>query len=100
MMLLQEKEVTARTSCVLCTILPWLTGLSIAPALLLFLACDFSHKCWLHGFIWAMARPGLSRTLVIVMVLSPVFVLLTYAFAFFNCRRPRHVLDRGGRSFG
>jgi hypothetical protein len=99
MMLLREKEVTGRISCVLCAILPWLTILGIAPAFLLFWACDFSHKCWLHGFMWGMAMPGLPRTLAIVMVLGPFFVLITYAFAFLNCRRPRGVPDRGGRSF-
>ena len=100
MTLLREKEVAGPISCVLCTILPWLTVLSIAPAFLLFVACKFSHKCWLHGFLWGMTMPGLPRTLAIAMVLGPFCVLLTYAFAFLNCRRPRNVLDRGGRSLG
>jgi hypothetical protein len=100
MTLLREKQVTGPISCVLCTILPWLTVLSIAPAFLLLVACKFSHKCWLHGFMWGMAEPGLPRTLAIAMVLGPLLVLLTYAFAFLNCRRPRDAVDRGGRSFG
>jgi hypothetical protein len=100
MTLLREKQDTGPISCVLCTILPWLTGLSIAPALLLFGACDFSHKCWLHGFMWGMAKPGLARMLTVAMVLGPFLVLLTYAFAFLNCRRPRDIPDPGGCSFG
>jgi hypothetical protein len=100
MTLLQEKQVTGRTSCVLCGILPWLAVLSIVPAFLLLVACKFSHQCWLHGFMWGMALPGLPRTLAIAMALGPFLFLLTYAFAFLNCRRPRGVPDRGGRSFG
>jgi hypothetical protein len=45
-----------------------------------------------------MAKPGLPRTLAIAMALGPFLVLLTYAFAFLNCRRPQDVPDRGGPS--
>ena len=88
------------TSCVICFILALLTVLSIVPVFLLFWACQFSWKCVFHSFAWAMAFPGEIRTLAIVMVFGPFFVLLTYVFAFLNCNRTRDVLDRSGRPFG
>jgi len=89
-----------RMCCVLCTILALLTVLSIVPAFLLVWVCVFSWKCVVHSFVWAMAFPGEIRTLAIVIVFGPFFVLLTYVFAFLNCNRTRDVLDRSGRPFG
>jgi hypothetical protein len=84
-----------RSSCALCTWLALLTVLGIALWCILFWACQFSSKCVLHGFDWAMARPGMLRIFAIAAVLGPVLMLLSYLAALFNCRKPRNdVLER------
>jgi hypothetical protein len=85
---------------VLSAILALLTVISTVPAFLLFCLCEFSSRCLLHNFAWAMAVPGLPRTMVIAMVLGPFFVLLSSILAFLGYRRPRDVLDHRDRSFG
>jgi hypothetical protein len=88
-----------RISGIVCFILALLTVLSIAPVVLLFLACEFSPECLVRGFGRFLVGPEGVRKPAVVVLLGPILVLLTYVLAFIRCHK-RDVLDRAGRPLG
>ncbi len=89
-----------RTSSAIRFILALLTVLSITPALLLFLACEFSPECLVRGFGRFLVGPGGVRKPAIAVLLGPIVVLLAYILVFISCHRHRDVIDRAGRHVG
>lgn len=89
-----------RNSGIICFILALLTVLSIAPVVLLFLACEFSPECLVRGFGRFLVGPGGVRKPAVAVLIGPILVLLTYVFAFISCHRRRTVIDRAGRPLG
>lgn len=89
-----------RISSTICFILALLTVLSVAPVLLLSLACEFSPDCLVRGFGHFLIGPGGVRKPAVVIMLGPIFILLAYVLVFLGCHRRRDVLDRDGRSLG
>ena len=82
-----------RTSSLICFILALLTVLSIAPAFLLFCACELSPGCLARGFGNFLIGPEGVRKPAIVIMLAPLFVMLAYVVVFLRCHRRRDVLD-------
>ena len=89
-----------RISSFICFSLALLTVLSITPAFLLFCACELSPTCLARGFGNFLIGPAGVRKPAIVIVLGPLFVLLTYVVVLVRCHRRRDVLDFSGRSPG
>jgi hypothetical protein len=89
-----------RTASLVCFVLALLTVLSVAPAFLLFCACELSPSCIARSFGNFLIGPLGVRKPAIVIMLGPLFVLLAYAVVFLRCHRRRDVLDFTGRSPG
>jgi flagellar biosynthesis protein FliP len=81
-----------------CFILALLTVLSIAPVLLLTMACEFSPECLVRGFGRFLVGPEGVRKPAVVVLLGPILVLLAYVVVFVRCHRRRDVIDRTGRA--
>lgn len=90
----------ARTSSVICFILALLTVLSIAPVLLLTMACEFSPECLVRGFGRFLVGPEGVRKPAVVVLIGPILVLLAYVLAFIRCHRQRDVIERADRPLG
>ena len=86
--------VKRRISCSICFVLALSASLSAVPVVLHFWLCEFSSRCF-TDVLWYLTIVSVqSRRLAIAIVFGPLVLLLLYAFAFFNCHRPRDVLER------
>ena len=90
-----------RISGIICFILALLTVLSIAPVVLLFLACEFSPECLVRGFGRFLVGPTGIRMPAVVVLLGPILVLVTFVIVFVRCHRlQRDVIDHVNHSAG
>ncbi len=90
-----------RISGLICFILAVLTVLSIAPVVLLSLACEFSPGCLVHGFGRFLVGPTGVRKPAVALLIGPLLVLLAYVLVFVRCHRQQHdVMDQVGRGSG
>ena len=89
-----------RTSRIICFILALATVLSIAPAFLLFCACELSPGCLARGLGSFLIGPGGVRKPAIAILLGPLVVLLTYVCVFVRCHKRRDVLESCDRPSG
>ena len=78
----------------ICFILALLTVLSIAPALLLACACTFAPSCLTRELGRFLVSPSGIRPVSLLILVAPLFVLLTYVLAFVRCYRRRDVHER------
>ena len=84
----------------ICFILALLTVLSLDPVLLLACACTFSPSCLAREFTRFLVGPGGLRPVSLVILLTPLFVLLTNVVTFLRYHRRREAIDQPARPFG
>jgi len=83
----------------ICFMLALLTVLSLAPVLLLACACTFSPSCLAREFTRFLVGPAGLRPVSLVILLTPLFVLLTFLVTFLRCYRRREVFNHPARPF-
>ena len=78
----------------LCAVAALLAVLSILPASLPFLACEFSSACVAHSFARVMDLQTMTGKVALASILAPLLAFPAYTLAFFHhIRTSRDVLD-------